>query len=160
MLTFCGVVCCWGFVVDNTLLIFASKVGYPIAIAAGSISQNFKKILSILYYTILLILVSILYFHFTGNTISSTSIAKYVPSYTDFILAIGLGAALTHFWTHPLNLNVVVMAAALAFLLPAAIMAGYLFTHHAVFAGIHSLILYFEYVVGIYLGSSIIRSFK
>jgi len=44
-----GATCCWGFVNDNLLLIFASKVGFPMAVAVCAISVNWKQIISLLY---------------------------------------------------------------------------------------------------------------
>ena len=52
------------------------------------------------------------------------------------------------------------MVAGLAFLLPSAIMAGYLILNSQIAMSIASLELYFEYIFGIYVGSLIIRKIK
>ena len=160
MLSFCGLVCCYGFVTNNDLMLFASKVGFPIAIAAGAMANNIKKLLWIVYYAVLLICVGTIYFRITGNTINPVVVQRYVPTITDGLLAIGVGMALTYFWEHALKLNVIVMVAGLAFLLPSAIMAGYLILNNQIAMSISSLGLYFEYIFGIYLGSLIIRKIK
>jgi hypothetical protein len=70
-----------------------------------------------------------------------------------YILASGLGFALSEFWNHPIRVNLIIVSAGLASLLPACIMAGYHFSHGAIDAGIGSLALYSQYVFGMLLGA-------
>ena len=156
LLLVCGLTCCWGFVNNTMLLIFASKVGFPIAVASCAISNNRKQILSVLYYTAFLILVGTVYFTINDYEIAMNLTKNYVPTLTDLLLAIGLGGALAYFWDHTIRINIIVMSAGLASLLPACIMAGYWISHGIIPLAVSSLSLYFQYVLGMAAGAMII----
>lgn len=156
LLLICGLTCCWGFVNDTILLIFASKVGFPIAVASCAISNNRKQILSVLYYTVFLILVGTVYFAVNDYEITTSLTKNFVPTPTDLLLAIGLGCALAYFWNHTIRINIIIMSAGLASLLPACIMAGYWFSHGIIPLAVSSLSLYFQYVFGIAVGAVIV----
>ena len=157
LLLVCGLTCCWGFVNNTILLVFASKVGFPIAVASCAISNNRKQILSVLYYTAFLILVGTVYFTINDYEIAMNLTKNYVPTLTDLLLAIGLGGALAYFWDHTIRINIIVMSAGLASLLPACIMAGYWISHGIIPLAVSSLSLYFQYVLGMAAGAMIIN---
>jgi hypothetical protein len=158
LLLVCGLTCCWGFVNNTILLVFASKVGFPIAVASCAISNNRKQILSVLYYTAFLILVGTVYFAFNHSYEITTSLTKnYIPTLTDLLLAIGLGGALAYFWDHTIRINIIVMSAGLASLLPACVMAGYWISHGSIPLAVSSLSLYLQYVIGMAAGATIIN---
>jgi hypothetical protein len=157
LLLICGLTCCWGFVNNTILLVFASKVGFPIAVASCAISNNRKQILSVLYYTLFLVLVGTVYFTFNDYEITTSLTKNFAPTLTDLLLAIGLGSALSYFWDHTIRINIIVMSAGLASLLPACIMAGYWISHGLFPFAVNSLLLYFEYVIGIFLGALLCR---
>jgi hypothetical protein len=157
LLLVCGLTCCWGFVNNTILLVFASKVGFPIAVASCAISNNRKQILSVLYYTAFLILVGTVYFTVNDYEITTSLTKNFVPTLTDLLLAVGLGGSLAYFWDHTMRINIIVMSAGLASLLPACIMAGYWISHGIIPLAVSSLSLYFQYVVGMAAGATIVN---
>ncbi len=157
LLLVCGLTCCWGFVNNTILLVFASKVGFPIVVASCAISNNRKQILSVLYYTAFLILVGTIYFTVNDYEITTSLTKNYVPTLTDLLLAVGLGGAMSYFWNHALRINIIVMSAGLASLLPSCIMAGYWISYGVIPLAVSSLLLYFQYVLGIAAGATIIN---
>lgn len=157
LLLVCGLTCCWGFVNNTILLVFASKIGFPIAVASCAISNNRKQILSVLYYTAFLVLIGSVYFIANDYEISTNLTKNFTPTLTDFLLAVGLGGAMSYFWNHAIRINIIVMSAGLASLLPACIMAGYWISHGIIPMAVSSLLLYFQYVVGITIGAIIIN---
>lgn len=160
MLILCGLSCCWGFVNNTILLVLAGKIGFPLAVSVCAISINRKQIQSVVWYTILLILVSIVYFVFNPVVIDYTLTKNYIPTITDLLLAIGLGAALSYFWNHAMRLNLIVMSAGLASLLPACIIAGYYISQAEFVPALQSIALYLQYVAGMWLGATIINYFE
>lgn len=160
LLLICGLTCCWGFVNNTILLVFASKIGFPIAVASCAISNNHKQILSVLYYTVFLVLVGVIYFTINDYEITTSLTKTFVPTLTDLLLAVGLGGALAYFWNHTIRINIIVMSAGLASLLPACIMAGYWISHGIIPLAISSLSLYFQYVLGITTGAIIINCIR
>jgi hypothetical protein len=158
LITLCAAICCWGFVNNTILLVFASKIGFPIGVAICAMSNNLRQILKILYYTIFLVLAGFVYFSFNAQyTINIELTKNFVPSWTDFVLALGVGGALSHFWNHPVRTNIIVLSAGVASLLPSCIMAGYHLSHNDLSASIASLELYFQYVIGLLVGAIIER---
>lgn len=157
LLLVCGLTCCWGFVNNTILLVFASKVGFPIAVASCAISNNRKQILSVLYYTAFLILIGTVYFTVNDYEITTSLTKNFVPTLTDLLLAVGLGGSLAYFWDHTIRINIIVMSAGLASLLPACIMAGYWISHGTIPLAISSLLLYLQYVIGMAAGAMIIN---
>lgn len=155
LLTLCGLTCCWGFVNNTILLVFASKIGFPLAVTACSIGVSYRNSFKMLYYTALLVVLGWIFFNFYNVEIDSSIRKNFQPSMIDFLLAVGLGGALRTFWNHRLRINVIVMSAGLASLLPACIMTGYFISTHDVSGAINSFELYLEYVLGITLGSMI-----
>ena len=153
LLTLCGLTCCWGFVNNTILLVFASKIGFPIAVAACAMSTNRKQILSVAWYTTLLIVVGTLYFFANPVTVDANLTKNFVPTTTDALLAVGLGAALSFFWHHTIRVNIIIMSAGLASLLPACIMAGYWVSKMDLTLAYNSLALYLQYVLGMCLGA-------
>jgi hypothetical protein len=96
------------------------------------------------------------YFLFNDQYVITTELTKnFVPSWTDLVLATGMGWALSHFWNHTIRINIIILSAGLTSLLPACIMAGYWFSHGNLSAGAASLALYFQYVIGMWLGATI-----
>jgi hypothetical protein len=160
LLLVCGLSCAWGFVNNTILLVFAGKVGFPIAVASCAITNNRRQIFSILYYTVFLVGLGSIYFLSTGHAINSEITKNYVPTATDFLLAVGLGGVLAYFWSHTVRINIIVMSAGLASLLPACIMAGYWISSGEMPLAVTSLLLYFEYVIGMALGAAIIDYFR
>lgn len=152
-----GLTCCWGFGNNTVLLVFASKVGFPLAVVVCALTNNFKQqVINLIYYTLLLIGVGYLFFSWqTTLVIAPTVIASYRPDIFDLLLALGLGWALANFWTHGIRINIIVASAGLASLLPACIMAGYQLAHNDLLLALNSLYLYSEYVVGMSLGALI-----
>jgi hypothetical protein len=69
------------------------------------------------------------------------------------VLAIGMGCALSHFWHHPIRINIIILSAGLTSLLPACIMAGYQLAHGNLYLAVDSLYLYSQYVFGMLAGS-------
>lgn len=156
LLTLCAGSCCWGFVNNTILLVFAGKIGFPIAVAACAMSNNSRQVLSMLYYTAFLVVAGFGYFLFNDQYVITTELTKnFVPSWTDLVLATGMGWALSHFWNHTIRINIIILSAGLTSLLPACIMAGYWFSHDNLSAGVASLALYFQYVIGMWLGATI-----
>lgn len=154
LLLLCALTCCWGFANNAILLVFASKVGIPIAVAACAVSNNKKQIISISYYTLALVGIGWLFFHVNPDIAIDNGLVKnFVPSWMDMALAVGLGFALSEFWHHQIRINIVIVSADLASLLPACIMARYHFSHNAEQAGAYSLALYFQYIFGMLFGA-------
>lgn len=160
LLTLCAGSCCWGFVNNTILLVFAGKIGFPIAVAACAMSVHPRYVLSVLYYTAFLVAAGTGYFTFNDQYAISSELTKnFIPSWTDFILAIGMGWALSHFWHHTIRINIIILSAGLTSLLPACIMAGYWLSHNNLQAGVSSLLLYGQYVIGMWLGAIIDKHF-
>jgi hypothetical protein len=156
LLALCAGSCCWGFVNNTILLVFAGKIGFPIAVAACAMSVHPRYVLSVAYYTAFLVAVGCGYFSLNEHYAITTELTKnFVPSWTDFVLAIGMGWALSHFWHHTIRINIIILSAGLTSLLPACIMAGYWFSHDNLLAGLASLALYFQYVIGMWIGAII-----
>ena len=155
LLVLCGLTCCWGFVNNTILLVFASKIGFPLAVTACSIGCDRRNSLKMIYYTLLLVVVGCLFFYFYNAAIDLSVTKNFHPSIIDLLLAIGLGGALKTFWNHRLRINVIIMSAGLASLLPACIMTGYFIILNDVPGLTNSFALYLEYVVGIVIGSMI-----
>jgi len=155
LLALCGFTCCWGFANATILLVFASKVGFPLAVAVCGMSSNFRQHSKMLiYYTVLLIGIGFIFFYANDQFIIVNDIgSKFCPSWFDLSLAIGLGWALSEFWNHPIRINVIVASAGLATLLPACIMTGYQLAHGNLHLAIDSLYLYGQYVFGMVAGS-------
>ena len=155
LLTLCGISCCWGFVNNTILLVFASKIGFPIAVAACAMAYNKKQVANIFWYTCWLVLLGAVYFSFNAVTIDPSLTKNFVPDTTDFLLGIGLGIALDYFWNHPVRINLIIMSAGLTSLLPACIMAGYYLSQTNLSAAGDSLLLYMQYIVGMYIGAAL-----
>jgi hypothetical protein len=155
LLTLCGFTCCWGFANATILLVFASKVGFPLAVAACGMSSNFQRHSKMMiYYTILLIGIGFVFFYANDQFVIVNEMAsKFQPSWFDLSLAVGLGWALSEFWDHPIRINVIVASAGLATLLPACIMAGYQLAHGNWNLVADSLYLYGQYVSGMLTGA-------
>lgn len=152
LMTLCGIVCCWGFVNNAILLVFGSKIGFPIPIALCAISNNKKQILYLTIYTVGLILVGYFYFATYQVPINNVIVDRYQPSVTDFIIAVGIGLTLSYFWNHLLRTNAIIMCAGVASLLPACIITGYHLQLGNIVGAIDSALLYAEYASGISLG--------
>lgn len=156
LLILCSLTCCWGFANNTVLLIFASKIGFPMAVAACSIALNWKQIMSLSYYTILLGSVGFAFFRYRSDIVIEPSLTSlYNPDWIDFYLALGLGYALGAFWHHPIRINLIVASAGLASLLPACVMAGYQLRQGNLDMALDSLSLYGEYLGGLVLGAMI-----
>lgn len=157
LLLLCGITCCWGFANNTVLLIFASKVGFPLAVAVCAMTNNFRQqLIQMLYYTVFLIGVGLIYFTLHSNSIIIPEItSKFNPTTIDFLLAIGLGWALSNFWDHSVRINIIVASAGLATLLPACIMAGYQLSHSNLLLAADSLYLFAQYVGGMAIGALI-----
>jgi hypothetical protein len=153
MLTLCGLTCCWGFVNNTILLVLAGKIGFPLAVASCALSNNRQQIVSMLWYTFLLIALGTVYFYLNSVSISLDLTKNYIPNWHDLLLAIGLGAALSIFWNHAIRINVIVMSAGLASLLPACIMAGYWISQSNWTGMWDSIALYLQYVLGMCAGA-------
>lgn len=149
----CALGCCWGFVTNSVLLVFASKVGFPVAVVICSINNNVKNLIYLTLYSLTMILVGFLYFYLSSITLSTEITRNFEPSLIDFILAIGLGLALTNFWNHVTRVNIVVMIAGMASLSPACVVSGYWLSVQEWNNMLMSMLLWFEYAVGIFLGS-------
>lgn len=160
LLVLCGLTCCWGFVNNTILLVLAGKIGFPLAVVACAMSTNTKQIQSVIWYTILLVILGTIYFLFNPVVIDYFLTKNFVPTITDLLLAIGLGGALCYFWTHPIRINLIVMSAGLASLLPACIMAGYHLSRANVGLAIDSLLLYLQYILGMCLGAWVVSQFE
>lgn len=159
LLLICALSCAWGFVNNTILLVFAGKVGFPFAVANCAILNNRKQILNVAYYSIFLILFGYVYFLVNNYEIATSITKNFAPTITDFLLAVGLGGALSYFWNHTIRINIIVMSAGLASLLPACVMTGYWISKGMIFVAIDSLLLHLEYVIGIALGAWIIDYF-
>lgn len=157
LLILCGLSCCWGFVNNTILLVLAGKIGFPLAVAACAMSINRKQIQSVAWYTVLLVAVGTVYFAFNPVTIDTFLTKNFIPTTTDLLLAIGLGAALSYFWTHAIRINLIVMSAGLASLLPACIMSGYFISRAEFVPALNSIALYAQYVLGMCAGATIIN---
>jgi hypothetical protein len=153
----CGIGCCWGFVNNNVLLIFASKVGFPMAVVICSVSNSIRNIVYLILYVLILIAVGWLYFYQTQIVLITELTKNFVPTTTDFIIAIGLGMSLNYFWDHVTRINIIVMIAGMASLLPACIMAGYWASYSQWADMSDSLLLWGQYAVGIFVGSNLIN---
>ena len=153
LLTLCGFTCCWGFVNNTILLVFAAKIGFPIAVAACAMAYNKKQIANVIWYTCWLVIIGTLYFLFSPVVIDPFLTKNFVPATTDFLLAVGLGFALDYFWHHPIRINLIIMSAGLTSLLPACIMAGYYISKLELAPALDSILLYLQYVVGMYIGT-------
>jgi hypothetical protein len=159
LIMLCGLTCCWGFVNNTVLLILASKIGFPLAVVACSINVDYRNICKMIYYTILIVLLGWIYFYLFNVEIDSNITKNFVPSATDFVLAVGLGGALKVFWNHKLRMNIIIMSAGLASLLPACIMIGYFIANSNISGIVNSCALYLQYVLGITIGSKIFPEF-
>ena len=157
LLTLCGLTCCWGFTNNMILLVFGSKIGFPLAVTACATQSNRQQVTNMLYYTLLLITIGTLYFTVSSVQIDYSMAKNYTPDVMDFVLAVGLGSALSVFWHHALRINLIILGAALASLLPACIMAGYGIANNLYYETYDSLALYLEYVVGMAIGATITR---
>ena len=154
LLLICGLTCSWGFINNTILLVLASKIGFPLAVAACAITNNPRQILSVLYYTVWLTAIGAIYFWFNSAAIVPIEITRnYIPTWHDFILAIGLGWALSHFWNHAIRINIIVLSAGLSSLLPACVLAGYWLVRDNIPGAVGSLELYFQYIVGMCIGA-------
>lgn len=153
LLVLCGLTCCWGFVNNTILLVLAGKIGFPLAVCVCAISYNHKQIANLCWYTLLLVLTGTLFFLTYPVEVDFAMRKNFVPSWLDFLLAVGLGAALEYFWNHGIRINVIVMSAGLASLLPACVMAGYYISQWQVSLAEQSLLLYLQYVFGMYIGA-------
>jgi hypothetical protein len=160
LLILCGLTCCWGFVNNTILLVLAGKIGFPLAVAACAMSINKKQIQSVLWYTVLLIAVGTLYFTFNPVIIDTFLTKNFIPTTTDLLLAIGLGAVLSYFWSHAIRINLIVMSAGLATLLPACIMSGYWISRGEVVPALNSIALYAQYVLGMCAGAMSVNCFE
>jgi len=152
-----GATCCWGFANNAVLLVFASKIGFPLAVTVCALTNNFKRqVINLLYYTFLLISIGYIFFSWRSDlSIVPAVVSAFQPNIFDFLLAIGLGWTLANFWTHGIRINIIVASAALASLLPACIMAGYQLAHNDLLLALNSLYLYSEYVIGMAAGALI-----
>lgn len=156
LLVLCVFTCCWGFVNNAVLLILASKIGFPIAVVACAMLKKLRQVVLMGYYTLLMVVIGWLFFASHPEIVIDAALVKnFVPSGMDQALAIGLGFALGKFWHHPIRVNLIVMSAGLASLLPACVMAGYQFSHEGYVEGGFSLALYFQYVLGMFFGAVI-----
>lgn len=156
LLVLCALTCCWGFVNDTILLVFASKIGFPMAVAICSVTVDRKRSLTLVYYTVLLCATGYEYFRIEpGLAIKVEIIGRYNPDPMDFYLATGLGYALSAFWNHPIRINLIVASAGLASLLPACVMAGYCLQRGLISMAFDSLTLYGEYVGGLAFGATL-----
>jgi hypothetical protein len=155
MLILCGITCCWGFVNNTILLVLAGKIGFPLAVASCALSNNHRQIASMSWYTALLITLGTVYFYINPVSIDTKLTENYIPTWHDLLLAIGLGSALSAFWNHAIRINVIVMSAGLASLLPACIMAGYWLSQNNWSGAIDSIELYLQYVIGMCAGAYI-----
>lgn len=159
LLILCGLTCSWGFVNNTILLVLAGKIGFPLAVAACAMSINIKQIQSVIWYTILLITLGTIYFLLNPVVIDYFLTKNFVPTITDLLLAVGLGGALCYFWDHPIRINLIVMSAGLASLLPACIMCGYYISRVEFMPALESLALYLQYVLGMCLGAWTVSHF-
>jgi len=153
----CGIGCCWGFVNNTVLLIFASKVGFPMAVVICAIRNNLRNLVHLITYVLVLIAVGWLYFYQVPVVLATELTKNFVPSTTDFVIAIGLGVALNYFWDHVTRINIIVMIAGMSSLLPACIMAGYWINYAQWGNMTNSLLLWSEYAMGMFIGSNIIN---
>jgi hypothetical protein len=127
------------------------------AVVICSINNNIKNAVYLILYVLILIAVGWLYFYQTQIVLMTELTKNFVPTTTDFIIAIGLGMALNYFWDHVTRINIIVMIAGMASLLPACIMAGY-WASYAQWADMYdSLLLWGQYAVGIFIGSNLIN---
>jgi predicted membrane-bound spermidine synthase len=106
---------------------------------------------------LILVAVSWLYFYQDPFVLATELTKNFVPTVTDFVIAIGLGMSLNYFWDHITRINIIVMIAGMASLLPACIMAGYWASYADWDNMTSSLLLCAEYAVGIFIGSEIIH---
>ena len=153
----CGIGCCWGFVNNAVLLVFASKVGFPMAVVICAIRNNARNLVHLILYVAVLIAVGWIYFYQVPVVLVPELTKSFVPTATDFVIAIGLGMALNHFWDHVTRINIIVMIAGMASLLPACVMAGYWASYAHWGNMTNSLLLWGEYAVGIFIGSTMIE---
>ena len=160
LLAVCTLSCCWGFVNNTILLVLAGKIGFPLAVAVCAVSQNQQRIRDIMIYTALILSVSFLYFSlgWSGDIVENMT-KNFYPSNTDAVLAVGLGWCLAHFWNHGIRINIVVMSAGLASLLPAVTMAGYWLSRGEFVTAQWSMALYGQYVFGLILGALLNKKF-
>jgi hypothetical protein len=153
----CGIGCCWGFVNNAVLLVFASKVGFPMAVVICAVRNNLRNLAHLILYVAVLIAVGLLYFYQVPVVLATELTKNFVPTTTDFVIAVGLGVALHYFWDHVTRINIIVMIAGMSSLLPACIMAGYWASYAHWDNMINSALLWAEYAVGIFIGSNIIN---
>jgi hypothetical protein len=153
----CGIGCCWGFVNNAVLLVFASKVGFPMAVVICAVKNNLKNLAHLIVYVITLVAVGCLYFYQVQVVLDPELTKNFVPTATDFVIAIGLGMALNYFWDHVTRINIIVMIAGMASLLPACVMAGYWASSAQWNNMADGLLLWGEYAVGIFIGSTMIE---
>ena len=152
----CGIGCCWGVVNNTVLLVFASKVGFPMAVVICAVKNNLKNLAHLIVYVATLVAVGWLYFYQAQVELSPGLTRNFVPTTTDFVIAVGLGMALNYFWNHVTRINIIVMIAGMASLLPALIIAGYWASSAQWDNMLESLLLWAQYAVGIFVGSTII----
>ena len=156
----CGIGCCWGFVNNTVLLVFASKVGFPMAIVICAIRNNVRNLIHLILYVSILVAVGWLYFYQFPVVLETELTKNFVPTATDLVIAVGLGMSLNYFWDHVTRINIIVMIAGMASLLPACIMAGYWASYTNWDNMVSSLLLWAEYAVGMFIGSEIIHRRK
>lgn len=133
---------------------FGGKIGFPLAVAACAMTNNRAQISRVIYYTTFLVLFGTVYFYANSNVVISTEFTKnFVPSITDTVLAILMGWALSRFWDHPIRINIIILSAGLTSLLPACIMAGYWLSKMNWSLALESILLYTQYVLGMFIGA-------
>ena len=153
LLLLCAGCCCWGFANNIILAIFAGKIGFPFAVAVCAMSSRRQQILSVLFYTALLVTAGYCYFLVNPAVAITTELTKnFVPTATDLTLAVGVGWALSHFWNHTIRINIIILSAGLTSLGPACIMAGYWLSHNDFANAAASMMLYAQYVIGLWAG--------
>lgn len=158
LLALCAGSCCWGFVNTTILLVFAGKIGFPLAVAICAMTINAVQIQRVVYYTLFLVLFGLVYFTVNEEFVISGEFTKnFVPSITDTILAVVMGWAMSRFWYHPIRINIIILSAGLTSLLPACIMSGYWLSKHQYYFAMDSMILYIQYVIGMVIGAVLER---
>ena len=152
LLVICALTCAWGIHNNAPLLILASKIGFPLVLVPCSVVDNRNRVLPLLYYTFTIIAVGLAYFTINPVTVDNDLLKLFVPNVVDFGLAIALGLALSYFWDHAIRLNIIVMGAAMAYMLPACVVTGYYLSIHNDLAWT-SLAFHFSYAIGVFFGA-------
>ena len=127
------------------------------AVVICAIRNNLRNLVHLITYVSVLIAVGWLYFYQVPVVLATELTKNFVPSTTDFVIAIGLGVALNYFWDHVTRINIIVMIAGMSSLLPACIMAGYWINYAQWGNMTNSLLLWSEYAMGMFIGSNIIN---